>query len=498
MLRAERRGRPRSVQLAAPSLEAEQRDDRVGPGGSRRRDPRVQRVGLRELLRELVSQLLEPRAREDPFARVLDAFRLAEPADRLGPDRRVHRGRELAPLEQLEPGGIDPAGRRGIEHLGAADRRPVAEHDAVATGGDRRRGQPQLGEALAGADDARVELGRAVVDVQAAALLDRLQLVEHDVEAVADRVFARLDEGGAAAKLRPLDAGQADGHPLAGAGLVDGAVVHLDAADADVQPGRLGPEAAALADRAGPERAGRDRPDPAQGEDSVDEEPRGAGAVRRLEPFGDTGECGAQLVEALPRLRAHRDGRPRRHELARLLERQLEGLRVDRIRLRDGDDAALDAEQAQDREVLVRLRPRPFRGVDHEQEEVDPGRTGDHVSDETFVSGHVDQREPAPVRQLERGVAEVDRDPARLLLGQAVGVDPRQRPDEPGLAVVDVTRRAEDEAHLTSNTVLRAGFGSRPGHRGGGVVDLGVGERPAVEQQPAVADDADDRRLALA
>ena len=36
----------------------------------------------------------------------------------------------------------------------------------------------------------------------------------------------------------------------------------------------------------------------------------------------------------------------------------------------------------------------------------------------------------------------------------------------------------------------------RASDRGGDLVDLGVGERAAVEQQPAVADDADDRRLA--
>ena len=43
-----------------------------------------------------------------------------------------------------------------------------------------------------------------------------------------------------------------------------------------------------------------------------------------------------------------------------------------------------------------------------EEEEVDAGRPGDHVANEALVAGHVDEREPAPVRQLERRVAEVD------------------------------------------------------------------------------------------
>ena len=61
--------------------------------------------------------------------------------------------------------------------------------------------------------------------------------------------------------------------------------------------------------------------------------------------------------------------------------------------------------------------------------------------------GHVDEREPRPVGQVERRVAEVDRDPARLLLGQPVGVLAGQRPDEPGLPVVDVPRCADRQRH---------------------------------------------------
>ena len=133
--------------------------------------------------------------------------------------------------------------------------------------------------------------------------------------------------------------------------------------------------------------------------------------------------------------------------LRRLLERELQRLGVDGVRLRHGDDAAVDAEQAEDREMLVRLRPRTLAGVDHEQEEVDAGRTGDHRANEPLVPRHVDERESPPVRELERGVAEVDRDPARLLFGKAVGVLAGERPDEPRLAVVDVTRSADGQRH---------------------------------------------------
>ena len=70
--------------------------------------------------------------------------------------------------------------------------------------------------------------------------------------------------------------------------------------------------------------------------------------------------------------------------------------------------------------------------------------------------GHVDEREPAAVGQLERRVAEVDRDPALLLLGQPVGVLPGQRADEPRLAVVDVPGGADRQRTLSRRAVAAA------------------------------------------
>ena len=128
-------------------------------------------------------------------------------------------------------------------------------------------------------------------------------------------------------------------------------------------------------------------------------------------------------------------------------DRDLERLLVDQVCLGDCDDACLDAEQPQDRDVLERLRACAFGCVDHEQEEVDPGRTGDHRADEPLVARHVDQREAAPIGQLERRVAEVDRDPAPLLFRESIRVLPRQRPHEPRLAVVDVPGGADGQRH---------------------------------------------------
>jgi len=146
-------------------------------------------------------------------------------------------------------------------------------------------------------------------------------------------------------------------------------------------------------------------------------------------------------------LDAGEGARPQTHEhlaILRLLEIERGVVAVTKADAVDDEtlELALDAEQPQDREVLVRLRARALARVDHEQEEVDPARARDHRADEALVAGDVDHGEPPPVRERERRVAEVDRDPACLLLGQPIGVFSGQCPNEPRLPVVDVSRGA--------------------------------------------------------
>ena len=66
---------------------------------------------------------------------------------------------------------------------------------------------------------------------------------------------------------------------------------------------------------------------------------------------------------------------------------------IDQVGLGERDDAARDAEQAADIEVLARLRLDGFVGGDHEQHQVDAADAGEHVLDEALVAGHVDEAE---------------------------------------------------------------------------------------------------------
>ncbi len=92
-------------------------------------------------------------------------------------------------------------------------------------------------------------------------------------------------------------------------------------------------------------------------------------------------------------------------------------------------------------------------GRDDQHGQVEPRRPGQHVADEPLVARDVDQGQAA-VAQVERGEAQVDRDPALLLGREAVGVDAGQGPDQRRLAVVDVPGRPEDQVALSGHAPI--------------------------------------------
>ena len=94
--------------------------------------------------------------------------------------------------------------------------------------------------------------------------------------------------------------------------------------------------------------------------------------------------------------------------------------------------------------MLQGLRTRPVIGGDDQQHAVDRQHAGQHVGEEALVPRHVDKAELGAVGQRRIGEAEIDRQPAPLLLRQAIGVDPGQRLHQRGLAVIDMAGGGED------------------------------------------------------
>ena len=134
----------------------------------------------------------------------------------------------------------------------------------------------------------------------------------------------------------------------------------------------------------------------------------------------------------------------RLQHLAYILRHLRAPLRRHQIDLGQGDETARETEQFDDGQMLACLRHDAVVGGNDEQDEIDAGRTREHVAHEFLVPGNVDEAEDAAVRGRQVGEAEIDRDPARLLFLQPIRVDAGERAHERRLAVIDVSGCADD------------------------------------------------------
>src|SRR5215470_17704280 len=194
---------------------------------------------------------------------------------------------------------------------------------------------------------------------------------------------------------------------------------------------------------------GHDRPRPLQREAPIDSEPKSSISTLTLECLRGRKQEGAQGLDPFTCCTRYRDQRNPceagcRNDPIDVCNHLGATLRRNEIRFGDRDHALGDAEQIDNREVLQRLRhDTVIRGY-HEQREIDPGRSGQHIVKELLVSWHVDKAEHGAIRRRQIGKSEVDGDAARFLFLEAIGVDASQRAHKRRLAVVDVPRSADD------------------------------------------------------
>ncbi len=125
--------------------------------------------------------------------------------------------------------------------------------------------------------------------------------------------------------------------------------------------------------------------------------------------------------------------------------REFGGVGIDEIAFCERDDSASYAEEAADFEMLTRLRLDRFIGGDDEEDEIESGGAGEHVADEAFVAGDVDEAE-AEIIFFEKCETEIDGDAAALFFGEAIGMRAGEGFDERGFAVIDVAGGADDDA----------------------------------------------------
>ncbi len=325
----------------------------------------------------------------------------------------------------------------------------MVEHqlnEAFAAGGDRLFREKH---------DPRPHLGGGVVQSNRHPLADGFRLAREHLQPGIDPVGRRVQFGiehDVAARDRILGdfiARQIERAALARHAPFRGPVLRMDRAYARVEAGRA--DNNPIAARHGPRqnRAGYDGARAGKGEGAVDREPKAAlGRARRACARGFH-QIFAQRIDAFAG-----EGRDRNDvgvgesgggkQLPDIVRDFLAPGRLGEIRLGQGDGAARNAEQIDDREVLDRLRHHAVVGGDGEQDEIDAGRAGEHVMNEALVPRHVDEADDRAICRRQIGKAEIDRDAARFFFLQAVGVDPGQRAHERGLAVVDMAGGADD------------------------------------------------------
>src|SRR5471032_1602100 len=106
--------------------------------------------------------------------------------------------------------------------------------------------------------------------------------------------------------------------------------------------------------------------------------------------------------------------------------------------------------------MLDGLRLDALCGRDDQERRIDADGAGQHVVHEALVARHVDEAQLPAVAEVAVGIAEVDRDAARLLFLEAVGIDAGQRFDQCSLAVVDVPRGADDQGVSSASCAAKA------------------------------------------
>ena len=109
--------------------------------------------------------------------------------------------------------------------------------------------------------------------------------------------------------------------------------------------------------------------------------------------------------------------------------------------------------------MLARLRHHTLVGRNHQHHQIDPVRTRQHVLDETFVSGNIDEAN-ANIAQIKIGKPQVDGNTAFLFFRQAVGVGACQVAHQRALSVINMSGRAYDDGMHTMPGLSNV-YGSR-------------------------------------
>ena len=146
--------------------------------------------------------------------------------------------------------------------------------------------------------------------------------------------------------------------------------------------------------------------------------------------------------------------------LSHILLNQLQELLLNGIDLGDDDHAVAEPENLHDGQVLASLRHDAIVGGDHEEHQVDSRGAGDHVLDQPFVPGDIDDTHPQTVLQRQGRKTQVDRQPPAFFFRKPVGIDAGQTLDHAAFSMVYMPGRTDDDVKdlvvVRSHRMLKA------------------------------------------
>src|SRR5712692_7884780 len=379
--------------------------------------------------------------RDSPGRDGEDVLQVEQRLDSVGSKRTAERTQVL----EINFEGLARPPSERVQHDSAAERAQiglVAHDEAIAGKGDDRVSEHDLDEcAPFGRDLARLfkhdyaadRLGSADKETDALVALQRAlgggANLESRVEPHRRDLEPFVGEHVAALELEPLAPGQVERDALAEARTLDRLAMHLYRTNAYLLAGRQHAQLLPGPHHRAHGGAGYDRAMALDHKRAVDRQPKEAGGTARLEAIELARNLRAQLIEAYPAQRRDRDYRRALEpggvgEQLDFFAHFREAFIIRQVRLRDQEDAALDAKQMQDVEMLLALRHHAVVGRDREQHEVHPMRTGKHVADEPLMARDVDHARARPVPEGEIREPEVDRDAALLLFLETVVIRP--------------------------------------------------------------------------
>ena len=279
---------------------------------------------------------------------------------------------------------------------------------------------------------------------------------QQHIQALGGCVQAGIDQPVAAPQPGFLDPGAGDGHgaTVAGLGLVGGLVMHLNAAHPGGQPRRGDQQPIAHRDPPGDDGAGQNQAGARHCEGAIDGHPKTTIHWRGDSGRTLCGDSGAEVLDPGAGVTGHRhDGRigisGACQDLAHCLGRCLDACWVHSVDLGQDGGHAGDAGQAQDGKMLMRLRHWAIVGGHHEKRGIDRQHSGQHIGQEPFMPGDVDEPDGGAVRHDRVGETQVDGHAARFLVRQPIGVDSGQGADQGGLSVIHVACHGDDHGAVS-------------------------------------------------